>query len=448
VWFLVVGVSYEAGRTAVALFWAVAGVVFYRLNRELGVGPGAAYAAGLVLITTPQLAIWSRDTMSDLPSLTPLFGAAWFWLRWLRSNRPVDGVLAFVLAEVAFFFRVTTAGALPGLLLFALFEPGWTRRRVRWVVGGGLAYLVVNAEWVAFAATYSSHELTADGKGSVSIGRATEYFVACLPGILSGGTAALAAVGLVAGLRPGPGRRVVGFWLAWLASYTAFKIAVPTSDEVRHFLTAVPAFAGLAAVALPTGSLWRRVIAGGMVAAAVAGNLYVLSSCPLGVVGYRPVGELLARSDKPGNVLLACHEDQYLIFRYRASDPICDWYLIRSDRTLAVRVSDYAGVAPRILATTPADVIDLIRKGKVRYVVVSSDPTNRPQEMRLVDETVRGRPELFRPVDTFPLLVRYVDHIHASAGGDVRVWEFLEPVSGGPPDISVVIPTAGLVFRP
>jgi hypothetical protein len=306
----------------------------------------------------------------------------------------------------------------------------------------------VNTAWVAFAATYSSHEMTADGKGSVSLGRTTDYFATCLPGILSGGTAALALVGLVAVLRPGPGRRVVGFWLAWLASYTAFKIAVPTTDEVRHFLTAIPAFAGLAAVALPTGSLRRRVMAGGMVAAAVAANLYVLSGCPPGVVGYRPVGEMLARSDKPGNVLLACHEDQDLIFRYRESDPVCDRYLIRSDRTLAIRVSDYAGIAPRILATTPADVIDVIRKGKVRYVVVSSGPADRPEEMRLVDETVRGRPELFRLVGTFPLVVRYVDHIHATAGGDVRVWEFLEPVSGGVPDISVVIPTAGLVFRP
>src|SRR5262245_36231112 len=93
-WFLLTGVSHESARVFVALCWALAGWLFYRINRELGLTRTAAFAAGLVLLTTPQLAAWSRDTMSEVPSLVPLFGAALFWLRWLRTNRPLDGLLA------------------------------------------------------------------------------------------------------------------------------------------------------------------------------------------------------------------------------------------------------------------------------------------------------------------------------------------------------------------
>ena len=37
-WFLVAGVSHESARAFVALCWALAGWLFYRINRELGLG--------------------------------------------------------------------------------------------------------------------------------------------------------------------------------------------------------------------------------------------------------------------------------------------------------------------------------------------------------------------------------------------------------------------------
>lgn len=449
-WFLAAGESYESARVFVAVCWALAGLVFYRLQRELGFGRSAAFASGLVLLTTPQLATWSRDTMSEIPSLAPLFGAALFWLRWLRTDRPLDGLLAFGLAEVAFFFRVTTAGVLPGLVVFGLVAGTWTRRKFLAAAAAGVVYILVNGAWVAFASRYAAHEVTADGKGSVSVRAAVEYFTTCLPGILAGGTAALAAVGLAVG-RAGESRRAVGFWLAWLASYAAFKVAVPTTPEVRHFLTAVPAFAGLAALVFPI-SLRGRLVARAVVAAAVAANVYILADCPRGVVGYQTVGDALARCDQSGNVLLACREDQDLIFRFRAAHPACERYLIRSDRTLAVRVSVYAGVSDRVLAHSPADVLELVRRGRVRYVVTCSRPADRPdtrpEELRLVDDTVRAHPDRFHFVGAFPLTVEYIEGIHGSATGEVCVWKVTGPVEDGPPDVPVLIPTAGLVIRP
>lgn len=450
-WFLLTGVSHESGRAFVALCWALAGVLFYRINRELGFGRSASFAAGLLLLTTPQLATWARDTMSEVPSLVPLFAAALFWLRWLRTNRPIDGLLALALAEAAFFCRVTTAGVLPGLVIFGAVTGGWTRRRYAVVAAGCAVYLAVNAGWIVFASRYAAHEMTADGKGSVSARLALDYFAACLPGILAGGTAAVAALGLALGSRTADSRRAVGFWLAWLASYAAFKVAVPTTPEVRHFLTALPALAGLAAAVFPVASLRGRLVAWAVMVAAVGANLFVLADCPRGLVGYEPVGEALARCDRPGNVLLACPEDQDLIFRYRAAHPACDRYLLRSDRTLAVRVSAYAKVPAQVLARSEADVLELVRRGRVRYVVTASPDPDRPElpeEMRLVDHTVRAHPELFRAIGSYRLEADYVNGIHPEANRDVRIWEYAGAVEDGPPDLPIPVPTAGLVIRP
>ena len=45
-------------------------------------------------------------------------------------------------------------------------------------------------------------------------------------------------------------------------------------------------------------------------------NLYHDSWLPHGVVGYDQFAHLLAQQTRSGNVLLACPEDQDLIFRY------------------------------------------------------------------------------------------------------------------------------------
>jgi hypothetical protein len=179
--------------------------------------------------------------------------------------------------------------------------------------------------------------------------------------------------------------------------------------------------------------------------------VWVLADCPRGLVGYEPVGEALARCDRPGNVLLACPEDQDLIFRYRAARPACDRYLLRSDRTLAVRVSAYAKVPARVLARSEADVLELVRRGRVRYVVTATPDPDRPElpeEMRLVDRTVRAHPELFRPVGSYRLEADYVNGIHLEASCNVCVWEFAGPVEEGPPDLPIPVPTAGIVIRP
>jgi 4-amino-4-deoxy-L-arabinose transferase-like glycosyltransferase len=452
VWFLVTGDSYASARVFIAGCWALAGWLFYRINRELMVGRGPAFAAGLLMLTTPQMAFWSRDAMSEVPSLVPLFAAALFWLRWLRTGRARDGLFALALAEAAFFFRVTTAGVLPGLVLFGAMNSQWDRRRVSWIAAAGAAYLLVNAAWVAFAAQYSIHEIAADGKGKLWGAQVWEYFSANLPGIAASGTAALAALGLARGAADSACRRAIGFWLAWLASFTAFKAIVPTTLEARHFFTAFPAFAGLAAAAFSWESARQRVAAGLLYTAAIAVNLILLADCPKGITGYQAAGDALARCREPGNVLLACWEDQDLIFRYRSANPPCERYLLRSDRTLAIRLSHYAKAEAVVTARTDADVLELLRAGRIKYVVCCSprleSSDTRPEEMHLVEGTIRAHPELFRQLGDFEVNVDYVDGIHSGSRGDVCLWEFTEYVESGPPNLTIPIPTAGLELRP
>ena len=199
IWFWVFGISVVSARVFVAVFWVTAGLLYYAVNRELRLNRTAAFYGNVVFLLTPQLAVWSRDSLSEVPSLVPMFAAVLFWLRWLRTGRWWDLAGAFAFAEAAFFFRVSTAAMLPALALFGFIVRGYTKKKLLVAFAGAAVYLVLNVLWVKFAASYASFEVAADGKGQPSFEKFSKYLRDCLPGIVAGGTALLAAVGAIVG---------------------------------------------------------------------------------------------------------------------------------------------------------------------------------------------------------------------------------------------------------
>jgi hypothetical protein len=452
-WFLLFGESYLAARVFVALCWAVTGWLFTVLLRDFGVGRIVALLCGLLLLATPQLAIWSRDTMSDVPSMAPLIAAAICWNRWLRGDGRRYGLAAFAFAEMAFFFRVTTAGVIPGLVVYAFLSGQLPRRR--WLGVGilGGIYLAMNAVWVKFAAKYATQEVTADGKGQLSLRHIADYFTECGAEILLSGTVVVGLLGLLRAFGTSERRKLALFWLCWFGSYLAFKSLVVTSFEPRHFATALPAFAGLAAI-LGIGSLNRnaKFVVGGLFALALLANAIILREIYRpGLVGYPAVAKVVADSQRPGNVLLACWEDQDWIFHFRCAQPQKQRYCLRADRTLAIRVSHYAKKEAEVLGRTPEDVLAVLREGRVGYVLTCAPAGNGPDvrtdEMKLVHATMQDNPQLIRQIGEFPVSIDYMNWI-GPFGGTVHVWEVIAPAEDGPPNLSIVVPTAGLNWKP
>ena len=170
-----------------------------------------------------------------------------------------------------------------------------------------------------------------------------------------------------------------------------------------------------------------------------------------GLVGYPAVAKVVAESPRPGNVLLATWEDQDWIFHFRCAQPQRQRYCLRADRTLAIRVSNYAKKEAEVLGRTPADVLALLRDGRVGYVVTCTPAENtadvRPDEMKLVHETMTTHPQLVRRIGEFPVSVNYEPTMNPF-GGTVHVWEVIAPVEEGPPNLSIVVPTAGMNWKP
>ena len=451
--FLLTGVSYLSARGFIALCLGGTGCFFFAVLRKLGAGRAGALGCTGLLLTTPQIVHWSRDTMSEVPGLCLILAASWVFLLWLERGQPSYCWLAFAIAEAAFLCRLTTAGILPAWFLFAGLS-GRGRRLINVnVILCSLVYMLFGMSYVLFAARFARFEVAADGKAESLSWDNLSYFTTCLPAILTWGTTLAALFGLLWAFRyrlTSTGN--VLFWTSWILSYTLFKAFMPTSLEIRHFFMAFCGLAGLAVAPFCGGNGTRDRRAKAAWSALAVGlilNLTHYPDLPRGVVGYEAVAMRLASLNKPGNIMMNCWHDQDLIFRYRVSSPGSRRLMIRGDRTLAIRLPSYARKETTVLAHSREDVLATVRRGRIRYFITcapaGSKSDDRPVEMVLAHQVASENRADFSLVGAYPLLVEF--DRKATRTGTIYVWEFLGDLPAGPSELQVLIPTAEMVLN-
>lgn len=449
--FLATGVSKVAARSFLAICLGGVACCFFSILKRQGARWPVALACTLLLITTPEIVHWSRCTMSEIPALLFILAGSNLFLAWLSSSRPSLCWAAFGLAGMAFQCRVTSAGVVPCWFLFAAVSGQMRRLLSPHLIAASVLYLAVNGSYAAFASQYSQLEMQHQGLPSFPLWFTQMSLLHCLRPMATWGTTPLAIAGLVCVLRLGRGCPRGLFWLCWLVAYLAFMGVVHTHAELRYFFDTSPALAGLASGLFceqKPAWVWRR-LAPVLLGLGLVLNVSQIVQLPRGVVGYKAVAMRLARMTRPGNVLVACPEVQAFIFSYRGRDPRSRRIMVRGDRSLAIRTSTYTGVPPKFLVHGPEDFLDLIRRGRIRYVVTAaaSDPTrdDRTEEMILANQLARSSSDHFSLVAEFPVLIQY-----ERPGRICRIalWEFSGVLPSGPSELTVPIPTSGLELRP
>jgi 4-amino-4-deoxy-L-arabinose transferase-like glycosyltransferase len=150
--FLAVGPSIYAARMLMALAGALTVATTYLLLRELGAGRGlAVVGAGLVATSGTHIVVTSHVAWAH--SLTPLAATVGLWLlaRALHRDRPRLLIAAGLAIGLAVQTHTSAVALLPGVAVYALIRRRpWLR--TPWPYLAAVAFLVVNANLLAFAA--------------------------------------------------------------------------------------------------------------------------------------------------------------------------------------------------------------------------------------------------------------------------------------------------------
>jgi 4-amino-4-deoxy-L-arabinose transferase-like glycosyltransferase len=337
--YAVFGVSQWAAQAVVSLFTALLGAATYGIVRTR-FPRWSALGAALLVIGGPEQAFWARQVMLDVPAYAVLIAGVFFFLRYLRAERPRDLYVCMALILAAIYIKLTVVFIVPVLAAALPAVKGLGVLRQRHVIAavalGALGVIpavlltlkfgMINVQSVAGR----PHDLP---RTSLA---AWLFYAEAIPLYLGYVGTALAAGGVVLVLR----RRTApleawfaGFLLAWFLFGYLFFSAIDVREPRHGMMIAFPL---MILVVLAMHRLLPRPAAPAVTAAlGLATFVYSLFFYPAPAVeGYAAVADYVARhAPKNAVVLFSGYRDGNFIFDLR-TEKRHDISVIRADKLL------------------------------------------------------------------------------------------------------------------
>jgi hypothetical protein len=438
------GVSQAAAQAVVSLFTAGLGVATYGIVRAR-LPRWSALGAGLLVIGGPETAFWARQVMLDVPAYAALVAGVFFYLRYLRAERPRDLYLCVLLILAAIYIKLTAAFIAPVLAvaLPAIKGPQVLRRRP--VLIAAAAGIVGMIPAVLLTVKFGMINVQSVAGRPDDLPRtslaAWLFYIKAIPLYLGDVGTALAALGALFVLR----RRAAPLeaWLAWfllgwfLFGYLFFS-AIDVREPRHGMMIAFPLaiFAVLAVHRL----LPRPVAPAATAALGLATFVYSLLFYPAPAVrGYAAVADYVARhAPKNAVVLFSGYRDGNFIFDMR-TEKRRDITIMRADKLLLrVAVERERGV--RQAKLDKEQIARMLRAYGVSLVVAQPHFWTDLREMDRLAAVLHG-PD-FRPVARFAIT-------GATRRGErtIEVYKPTYPVTETRRTLTLDMPIIGEKFR-
>jgi hypothetical protein len=389
VFFALLGDSHPVAQLVVAIYYFALGWGVFALAR-LWLRPLTALAAALLLMVLPEVALWGRQVMLEVPMLACACWSAWAFLRFGQAGRFRLLVLGLILFLAALYTKQTAAFLVPAL--------GWylLRSRGRALLGQGRVWLALGLALLALvplviltvkfgSANVQSVVGVADTPAArFSLESWTWYgtrlaqMTGWVPLVLATAFLLLRFAGYVTAIP----RRDLEFLLLWFGGVYVL-LSVVSLKETRHATLLLVPVAIWAAALLDGISVpkLRWTLTGLMVAGCIA---FTLAFCPVPFVsGYRQAALWIGKAAPPDSVVVfSGKRDGSFIFDMRTVTGRHDLWTLRSDKLLLdVAVRRQLGVKERDLSE--AQIRALLQRLNVRYVVAQRDFwTDLPEMLR------------------------------------------------------------------
>jgi 4-amino-4-deoxy-L-arabinose transferase-like glycosyltransferase len=404
--YAVFGVSQMAAQTVVSLFTALLGAATYGIVRAR-FSRWSALGTSLLVIGAPETAFWARQIMLDVPAYAVLVTGVFFYLRYLRAERPRDLYAAVVIVLAAVYTYLPTVFLIPVLAAGLPAIKGLRVLRRRPVLVAGIVGAVGMIPAVLLTLKFGRINVqSVAGLPRGDLSRlslaAWVFYAEQLPHYLGWAGTVLAAGGAALVLR----RRAAPLepWLAWflLAWFVFGYLFFSAIDvrETRHGL--MMAFPLLIFAVLALHRILPQLAAPAATMALGLGTFgYSLLFYPVPAVdGYAAVANYVAaHAPKNAVVLFSGYRDGNFIFDMR-TEKRRDISIIRADKLLLrVAVERRRGVGQAKL--DQQQIAQELRTYGISLVVAQPHFWNHLREMARLSAVLHS--PAFKPVARFPI---------------------------------------------
>lgn len=364
--YLLFGRSVLVARLLILAFTLFGLVYWFRLLERLE-NRFVAATCTLVLALLPFVLLYEKSVMLEIPSLALSIAAIYYWLAYLREDRPRDLYTFAVLAGLALLTKQNAIFLAPFCVLTILAWKKWNlvRRRPLWYALG-IVVVIASPFYALTAVMHGREVLAAVEKGSRHISHPWAYYLNALPRQLGWPVLVVAIIGLI--ISPWwVKRRNVAPMLLWIVScYLTFNLFA--EKDPRYIIYWIPPLVYFA-VSVPTSARLPRWLRRPLCALLLVGIGAMAWQAwrfqrPY-VSGYRAAARSLMAAKNPGIVLYDGKLNGNFIFFVRKFDPGMRCYVAR--KLLYVTMG---GFSNEQLASNSADIEAILRKYGIKYLVV------------------------------------------------------------------------------
>jgi Dolichyl-phosphate-mannose-protein mannosyltransferase len=373
----VMGVSHLAAQSTVALFTVVLLAATYGLARRI-LPRWSAVGAMLLVVGAPEVALWARQVMLDVPAYAMVVAAAFFLVRHVEHGRTGDLAATACCALAAVWIKLTAVFILPVFAVVLVGTRGMSALRARpvlLVAAVGVAGLLPLA-WLTMRFGTANLESVAGRPSDLARGSldAWLFYARVMPRSLGVPALVAAIVGVVGLLVPSrrdpPARWFLVFLGLWFVVGYAFFSMIGVR-EPRHGLMMLLPLGILAAAACHWVLPARLAQAGALVLGlGVFGTSLVWRPAPH-VDGYREVANYVALH-APANAVVIFHgvRDGNFIYNMRTHTERPDITILRSDKLLLQVVAGERIRGVRETDLSNAESEAMLREFGVNLVVI------------------------------------------------------------------------------
>lgn len=444
------GESHFTAQLAVAVFFFLFLLAAWRLAaRWLGTLGGAG--AALLFASAPEILLWARQVMIDIPAHALLIASVAAFLRFLDLNGQNDLprathwlFAALLLFAASVWIKLNTVFLLPVFLITWAVAVGTALLRDRrfWIAAVLLTVLL--APLVAMVLLFGQGNIqSVEGRSGVDLPlfslQAWSYYLRQMPAQLGWPTVAAATLFLLLAclrrLFPSRWRRPdILFMVLWFGFgylfFTMIGIRLPRHDL---FILFPVALAAAGAITLLFGS--RR---GGLLLLLFGIGSYAYTTVTQDVPrvgGYRQAAERIAAiAPRDAVILFSGYRDGSFIYNLRLQ-PRRDIAVLRADKLfLRVAIERRRGVQD--LNLNPLDIRRMLSRYGVSYIVIEPGFWSDLPSMAALEELLKGRG--FALVEIVPIEANVFTQAKS-----IRIYRNLAPVADGQKRIDLDVPTIG-----
>ena len=437
--YALLGVSQATAMLVVSLHVFAFGLGVFALAR-LWLRAPIALAVAVAAIMAPEVALWGRQVMLELPAFAFVVWAIWAAVRYERAGKPYLLYLAAGLLTAALYTKLTVVFVIPVLALLLFRREGFMllRSRHAWIAAG--LFVLSLAPLAAMTILFGqSNVQSVAGIADAPVERWSVagwlWYLRLLPDELGWPMLGLGALGAILALirnRTSFDRRFAVTLAAWFAVGYVF-LSLIDLKEARHsifILLPIIFSAGYATSRL----LPERVAPACAITAAFAYCINTLAFHPVPHVdGYREAAEFVAAvAPKNSVILFSGKRDGSFVFAMRQLESRADLSTVRADKLLLqVAVRRELGVAEK--AYSEAEIADLIGHLGVYYVVAQTDFWTDLEQMRRLQSVLRS--------NRFDVVKRITIRSNLpTEDREVVIYRNLGPVATGPIHLQLDLP--------